>query len=170
MNRKVFTLAIVTVFAWFALPGCKKDKVEDLILLDSYDEVWLGGWDGANGSGLDTDNGQVYGYGSLKGASRFVDIFFDRSAFFSYDADGSELPDVGTRFAPTSFTTAQFDAMVNDKDFRFLEPKAVTDSIRFALNDVVLFKTRLGKKGLIKIISMTSPTGDLKCALKTQER
>jgi hypothetical protein len=170
MNRKVFTLAVATAFAWFVLPGCKKDKPEDLILLDSYNEVWLGGWDGVNGSGLDADNGQVYGYGSLKGASRFVDIFFDRSAFFSYDADGTELPDVGTRFASTGFTSAQFDAMLNDKDFRLLEPKAATDSIRFAPNDVVLFKTRLGKKGLIRIISMTSPTGDLKCAVKVQER
>lgn len=170
MYRKVFTLAIAAAFTWLALPGCKKDKSEDLIPLDSYDEVWLGGWDGANGSGLDADNGQVYGYGSLSGASRYVDLFFDRSAFFSYDADGNELPDVGTRFASTGFTPAQFDAMTDDRDFRLLEPAAAADSVKFTTNQVVLFKTRWGKKGLIKIISMTSPTGDLKCALKAQER
>lgn len=169
MNRKIFILAVVTSFAWFVLPACKKDKSEGPILLDSH-EVWLGGWDGVYGSGLDADNGQVYGYGSLSGASRYVDLFFDRSTFFSYDADGNELPDVGTRFASTSFTTAQFDAMVNDKDFKSLEPNTTTDSILFKPNDVVLFKTRWGKKGLIKIISLTSPTGDLKCELKAQER
>lgn len=163
-------LAAAMVMAVYFFAGCKKDKGDGLIALDAYDDIWLGGWDGLYGSGMDIDNGTVYGYGSLNGASRYVDVFFDRSAFFSYDADGSELPDVGTRFAPTSFTPAQFDAMKDDRDFRNMEPVATADSVQFKVDDVILFKTKWGKKGLIRIRSMTSPTGDLNLDLKAQEK
>lgn len=149
--------------------GCKKDK-EGFIKLDTISGINLGGWDGRYGSGLDADNGVVYGYSSLSGATRYVDIFFDRSAFFSYDADGTQMPDVGTRFASTEFTVEQFDRMEDDREFIGINPLAAADSVQFALNDVILFQTRWGKKGLVKIISMTSPTGDLVCDLKVQER
>ncbi|MGN6492041.1 MAG: hypothetical protein ACTHLE_08615 [Agriterribacter sp.] len=151
------------------LTACKKDKDENL-KLDTYREVRLGGWDGLYGSGLDADNGVVYGYGSLSGATKFVDVFFDRSAFFSYDADGSQLPDVGTRFASTEFSVKQFEDMVDDKLILPITPAPTADSVQFDIDDVVLFQTKWGKKGLIRIISMTSPTGDLVCDLKVQER
>lgn len=149
--------------------ACKKDK-EVNIKLDTFREVKLGGWYGWYGSGLDADNGVVYGYGSLSGATKFVDIFFDRSAFFSYDADGNEMPDVGTRFTATDFSVAQFEEMIDDRQILPITPLPTADSVQFDIDDVVLFQTKWGKKGLIRIISMTSPTGDLVCDLKVQER
>lgn len=151
------------------LTACKKDK-EEHIKLDTFRAVKLGGWDGMYGSGLDADNGVVYGYGSLSGATKFVDVFFDRSAFFSYDADGNELPDVGTRFASTDFSVAQFEEMTDDRNLLSITPLPAADSVQFDIDDVVLFQTKWGKKGLIRILSMTSPTGDLVCDVKVQEK
>lgn len=170
MNRKTYLLAVFIAAAAFSLAGCKKDNEDSLIALDTYASLWLGGWDSAYGSGLDIDNGTVYGYGSLSGARRYVDIFFDRSTLFSYDANGDALPDVGTRFASTSFTPEQFNAMADDGQFRSLEPPAAADSVKFKVNDVILFRTRWGKKGLILIKSLSSPTGDLNCEVKAQEK
>ncbi len=165
MKLKIFFFLALVI----TITSCKKDN-ENFIKLDTYKGINLGGWDGLYGSGLDADNGVVYGYGSLKGATRYVDIFFDRSAFFSYDADGDQMPDVGTRFASTDFSVAQFEEMTDDRRLISITPLTTADSLQFDINDIVLFQTRWGKRGLIKIISMTSPTGDLVCDLKVQEK
>lgn len=164
---KSYTRLIIIGLSIFM--ACTKNKEEN-IKLDTYRDVKLGGWYGIYGSGLDADNGVVYGYGSLSGATKFVDIFFDRAAFFSYDADGTELPDVGTRFAATDFSVAEFEQMTDDRHILPLTPLPSADSVQFNIDDVVLFQTKWGKKGLVRIISMTSPTGDLVCDLKVQEK
>lgn len=168
--RKKIILSAVSILMIAILYSCKKDSV-DLIPLDSYTDVGVGGWDGANGSGYDIDANIVYGYGSLLSGQKYVDIFFDRSAFFSYDADGgNQLADVGTRFANTSITVAQFDSAKNDILFKNIEPSETADSVNFKINDIVFFKTKWGKKAIVKIKSMTSPTGDLLFDVKAQQR
>jgi len=60
--------------------------------------------------------------------------------------------DMGTRFAQTNFTSAQFYAMKSDAAFKSLPtPKLL--SVNITPGDVILFKTKTGKLGLINIIS-----------------
>ena len=169
MRNKALFLTL-SIFILFLFYSCKKTSV-DLIPLDSYTDIGVGGWYGANGSGYDVDANIVYGYGDLLSGQKYVDIFFDRSAFFSFDADGGDqLPDVGTRFANTNITVAQFDSATTDALFRNIEPLQTADSVNFKIDDVVLFKTRWGKKAIARIKSMTSPTGDLIFDCKAQSR
>jgi hypothetical protein len=59
---------------------------------------------------------------------------------------------MGTRFTKTTFTTVQFDAMKSDDDFKSL-PDPTLVSVTFQGGDIIFFKTKDGKKGLLKIIS-----------------
>ncbi len=58
---------------------------------------------------------------------------------------------IGTQFAKTTFTATQFDAMRTDALFKTMTPKLTY--VDFKAGDVIVFKTKAGKLGLMKIIS-----------------
>lgn len=79
-------------------------------------------------------------------------------------------PQNDTKFAATTITAAQFDAMTNDADF----PATVTAGTKannLAADDVIAFKTADGKIGLIKIKAFTgtAATGTMTVDVKIQQ-
>ena len=141
----------------------------------SYSNLQLGGWDSDYGSCLDVHAGVPYGSSALSDNAKrpLVDLFFDMSKLANEDLDSiyynnvSRLSDTGIRFATTAFSSDDFNAMNSDDLFKDLE--ATLSIVPIKLNDVVLFKTKSGKKGLLRVSLLTSPTGDLKLDEKIQK-
>ena len=141
----------------------------------SYSNLQLGGWDSEYGSCLDVHAGVPYGSSALSDNAKrpLVDLFFDMSKLANEDLDSiyynnvSRLSDTGIRFATTAFSSDDFNAMNSDDLFKDLE--ATLSIVPIKLNDVVLFKTKSGKKGLLRVSLLTSPTGDLKLDEKIQK-
>ncbi len=141
----------------------------------SYTGLTLGGWDSNYGSCLDVDAGTPYGSSALYDDARrpLVDVFFDEAKLANTDLDSiyydnvSRLPDTGIRYAPTTISSAQFDAMKGDDMFKNMV--ATKKTIAIKLNDVVFFKAKSGKKGLLRVSELTSPTGDLVLDEKIQK-
>lgn len=143
--------------------------------LVQYKGLNIGGWDSMYGSCLDVDTGTPYGSSALSDDVRrpLIDLFFDRSTLACVDLDSiyyndvNRLPDTGLRFAATSFTAEQFDEMKGDD--LFVSMKASMKEIKVEVGDVVFFEAKSGKKGLLKVVSMSSPTEDLVLDEKIQE-
>jgi len=141
----------------------------------AYSGLILGGWDSEYGSCLDVDAGTPYGSGVLRDDAKrpLVDVFFDEAKLGCTDLDSvyyenvSRLPDTGIRYANTTLTSADFDALRGDDAFKNIV--ATQKSIAIKLNDVVFFKAKSGKKGLLRVSALTSPTGDLVLDEKIQK-
>lgn len=143
----------------------------------SYLNVPMGGWDSNFGSALDADTGTSYGSSQLSEVGSSVDIFFDQAVlasrdldaldFYSQYYDGARFPETGTTFATTSITSSEFDGITNDGLFSSMQ--GTVNSIDIKEGDVVFFQTKSGRKGLLKVKSMTAPTGDLTVDLKVQQ-
>ncbi len=143
----------------------------------SYLNVPLGGWDSNYGSALDADTGTPYGSSQLGEVGSIVDIFFDHAVLASRDLDaidyypqyynGGRFPDTGTKFAKTNFSSSDFDGITNDELFSSM--LGTGDSVNIKEGDVIFFQTKSGRKGLLKVKSMTAPTGDLIVDLKVQK-
>jgi hypothetical protein len=135
--------------------------------ITKHKNVNLGGWKGAGKSGIDLETGTMYGCGTADQAAAFPveDIYFDYAQFSASDLDGvlhyngvPRFTDLGTRFASTSITPAQFDTYKADDAFKSMTGSLLT--IDIAAGNVIFFQTKGGKKGLIKIISLDAPDGD----------
>jgi len=140
----------------------------------SYPGCMLGGWDSNYGSCLDVDTGIAYGGSAVENPTLrpLVDVFFDDSKLGNVDLDSmyygyNRLSDSGIRYAKTTFTSASFDAMKVDDYFKDLV--ATLPIITIKLNDVVFFKAKSGKKGLLRVSVLTFPTGDLVLDEKIQK-
>jgi len=145
-----------------------------VVNLDTYTNLKMGGSDSNFGSYLDAETGSVYTLTMLndpsQGAARkaTVDMLFDISNLANKDLAGTLFPGgTGTKFATSTLTAANFDALINDNSFSSLT--ATLDNIEITVGDVVFFVTGGGKKGYIKVIAMTSATGDLTIDEKIQK-
>lgn len=143
--------------------------------IDFYPGLELGGWNSMYGSCLDVDAGTPYGSSALGNDNLrpLVDVFFDRAKLACLDLDSmyydnaGRFTDTGLRFAPTTFSGADFDAMKGDDMFVNLE--ATRKEIDIQVGSVVFFKAKSGKKGLLKVVSMTAPEEDLVLEEKIQK-
>ena len=141
----------------------------------TYSGLTLGGWDSDYGSCLDVDAGVPYGSGALHDDAKrpLIDVFFDEAKLANTDLDSiyydnvSRLPDTGIRYATTTISSTDFDAMKGDDMFKNMV--ATKKIIDIKLNDVVFFKAKSGKKGLLRVSQLTSPTGDLLLDEKIQK-
>jgi hypothetical protein len=141
----------------------------------TYSNLQLGGWDSDYGSCLDVDAGIPYGSSALSDNTKrpLLDVFFDMSKLANVDLDSiyynnvSRLHDTGIRYATTTFTSSDFNAMKSDDSFKGL--MATLPNVPIKMNDVVFFITKSGKKGLLRVSNLTSPTGDLMLDEKIQK-
>ncbi len=141
----------------------------------SYRNLQLGGWDSNYGSCLDVDSGTPMSGSAVSDPilAPKVDVFFDDSKLGNVDLDSiyydnvSRLKDTGIRYATTKFTSADFDAMKGDDLFK--DMMATLPIIPIEVNSVVFFKAKSGKKGLLRVSELTSPTGDLLLDEKIQK-
>ncbi len=140
-----------------------------------YSKLNIGGWDSMFGSCLDVDTGTPYGSSALNDDEKrpLIDLFFDRSTLACVDLDSiyynnvNRLPDTGLRFAETSFTAAQFDDLKGDD--LFVSMSATLKEIEVEVGDIVFFEAKSGKKGLLKVVSISSPTEDIVLEEKIQQ-
>ncbi|MDP4184441.1 MAG: hypothetical protein Q8862_04655 [Bacteroidota bacterium] len=143
----------------------------------SYLNVPMGGWDSNFGSALDADTGTPYGSSQLGEVGSIVDIFFDHAVLASHDLDavdfypqyysGARFPETGTKFTKTNFSSSDFDGITNDELFSTMDGTVSTINIKEG--DVIFFQTKSGRKGLLKVKSMSDPLGDLVVDLKVQK-
>jgi hypothetical protein len=132
-----------------------------------YSNLQLGGWDSNYTSILDVDAGVAMASSGLTDATKkpLIDVFFEAGKLGNVDLDStyynnvSRLSDTGIRFATTTITPTDFKAMKTDAAFNSLV--ATLKTVPIKLNDVVFFTAKSGKKGLLWVSSLTSPTGDL---------
>ncbi len=138
-------------------------SVRDTLI--AYPGIQLGGLTSDYHSGVDFDNGV-----GVSATSSSLDAFFDIGEFGSTDLSQPTSPrfsDTGTRFATTNFTFAQFDSFTDDGSI--LSMKATLSVIPVKQGDVILFQTAAGRKGLLRIVSLTDPLGDLVVDEKIQK-
>ncbi len=143
--------------------------------INSFPGISLGGWDSSAPSAFDAETGITYHSDAFSDPARkpLIDIFFDLAEFGDTDLDAdhhdghNRLGDMGARFAPTTFTASDFNKMKSDDAFAGMT--GTLEIIPFSVGDVVFFQTKAGHKGLIKVVSMTSPTGDLVIDEKIQK-
>jgi len=132
-----------------------------------YAELTLGGWNSNFGSCLDVETGTPMSGGAVDDATLKpkIDLFFDDAKLGNVDLDSvyydniSRLSDTGIRYAKTSFTSADFDAM--RRDVLFANLTATSKIVSIAPGDVVFFIAKSGKKGLLRVAILTEPQGDL---------
>ncbi|MDP4184478.1 MAG: hypothetical protein Q8862_04840 [Bacteroidota bacterium] len=142
-------------------------KIKELIMnVNKYRNATLGGWNSNYWSCMDVHTGKAVASNS----GTLIDLSFDYGQLASVDLDatvfypeyydGGRFPDSGIKFARTSITPAQFDEMRRDLLFKDMTATANTIS-PIAVGDVIFFQTKEGKKGLLKVVSLTAPDGDL---------
>jgi len=142
--------------------------------INSFSGIILGGWNSNYGSCLDAETGTMLSGGATTdpALAPLVDGFFDDAKLASTDLDSvyydvNRLPDTGMRYNTTTLTAADFDKIKSDVFFK--NYTAPFREVAIKEGDVVFFITKGGKKGLIKIISMTEPQGDLLIDEKIQK-
>jgi hypothetical protein len=123
---------------------------------------WCGGWySNLYGNFYSIINDVSYGYSTETKHPELIPLcafYFGDDVVGATDLDYPVhkstigFSDMGTRFTKTTFTTVQFDAMKSDDDFKSL-PDPTLVSVTFQGGDIIFFKTKDGKKGLLKIIS-----------------
>jgi len=140
-----------------------------------YTNINIGGWDSNFGSCLDVETGTMMSGSAPTDANLRpkIDLFFDNAKLGNVDLDSAyynninRLPDTGIRFATTTFTSADYNAMYNDDLFKNLVGTSKVIAIK--LNDIVFFQAKSGKKGLLRVAGLTGPTKDLKLDEKIQK-
>jgi hypothetical protein len=135
--------------------------------ISTYASINLGGSSSNYGSYLDAETGSAYTLDQINASATVkssIDIIFDAGKL--YNTSTAITSSTGTKFATSTITTAQFDASTDDALFSALT--ASLDNITVSAGTVVFFKTAGGKKGLIKVISLTSASGTLTIAEKIQ--
>lgn len=142
--------------------------------INTYSGINLGGWNSNYGSCLDAETGTMKSGSATTDpdVAPLLDVFFDDAKFACTDLDSAYYPvnrlkDTGTRFNKTSLTAAAFDKIRSDVYFK--DYTAPYKEIVIKEGDVIFFITKGGKRGLIKIISMSDPEGDLLIDEKIQK-
>jgi len=141
----------------------------------AYTNLNLGGWDSNYGSCLDVDTGTPMSGSAVSDPTLRpkIDVFFEDAKLGNRDLDSmyydniSRMSDTGIRYAKTAFTSADYDAMKGDDLFKDLV--GTLKIIDIKLNDIVFFKAKSGKKGVLRVSGLTGPTGDLKLDEKIQK-
>jgi len=134
--------------------------------LTSYPNKNMGGSTSSFGSYLDAETGNVYSVTQVNASTttkNSIDVIFDLGTL---KTTAAVITSTGTTFASTTLTSANFDAITTDATFGSYNPTLT--QVVITAGQVVFFRTIGGKKGLIKVISMTSGTGDLNIDLKIQ--
>ncbi|MDP4184301.1 MAG: DUF4998 domain-containing protein [Bacteroidota bacterium] len=132
-----------------------------------YSKVMLGGWDSNYASCMDAETGNPMGGlgGRSEEEKKAIDIYFEDAKLGCTDLDsmlfdnGSRLHDTGTRYAKTNFTASDFYNMKSDNSFKNMS--ATLKEIGVHVGDVVFFITKEGNKGLLRVVAMSDPRGDL---------
>ncbi len=142
--------------------------------INTFSGVNLGGWNSDWGSCLDAETGTMYSGSKTTNATiaPLLDAFFDDGKLGSTDLDSiyydvNRLKDTGMRYNKTTLTAADFDKIRSDVYFK--DYTAPFREVAIKAGDVVFFVTKGGKRGLIKIISMSDPQGDLLIDEKIQK-
>lgn len=136
--------------------------------IGTYPSINMGGASSSFGSYLDAEAGTVYKVAQVNGSSTVknsIDVIFDAGQL--WNSGGIFSSSTGTKFAATQLNETGFAAISDDATFSSYT--ASSDKITVTSGSVVFFQTKAGKKGLIRVISMTSGTGDLNIALKIQQ-
>jgi hypothetical protein len=143
--------------------------------INTYSSLQLGGWDSNYGSCLDVDAGTPYGSSAMADPTlnSKIDVFFDEAKLGNVDLDSvyysnvSRLHDTGIRYATTTLSSIDFDKVTYDTSFKDLT--ATLKVVPIKVNDVVFFIAKSGKKGLLRVNSLSSPTGDIMLDEKIQK-
>jgi hypothetical protein len=144
--------------------------------ITTYTATLLGSQYASTGSFFSTTNGQVYTVNTSAASSSLIDLIY----YYSGDgtvgngatiggADDTNILGVytgianwttknATRFATTSMTTTEFDALANDAKISTLSTFADTKEIGLTVGSVIAFKTVGGKKGVLKVTNLTKGT------------
>lgn len=136
--------------------------------IGTYASLNMGGAASSYGSYLDAEAGTVYKLAQVNGSTTVkssIDVIFDAGKL--WNSGGVFSSSTGTKFTTTQLDEAGFAGITNDATFS--NYTASSDNIVVQAGSVVFFQTKGGKKGLIRVISMTSGTGDLNIALKIQQ-
>jgi hypothetical protein len=136
--------------------------------IGTYTSLNMGGAASSYGSYLDAEAGTVYKLAQVNGSTTVknsIDVIFDAGQL--WNSGGVFASSTGTKFALTQLNDAGFAAITDDASFSTYT--ASSDKITVSAGSVVFFQTKAGKKGLIRVISMTGGTGDLNIALKIQQ-
>lgn len=151
--------------------------IKDMALnINTYSGIYLGGWNSNYGSCLDAETGTMYSGGSPVSnptIAPLLDVYFEDGKLGSTDLDSmyydnvNRLKDTGMRYNKTTLTAADFDKIRSDIYFK--EYTAPLREVVIKEGDIVFFITKGGKRGLIKIITMTDPEGDLLIDEKIQK-
>jgi len=140
------------------------------ISINTYSATLLGSlYNNTVGSFYSTSNGLVYTVNTAATNSSLIDLIYyysggngatigaadDSNINTAYPSTVSWATKNKTRFTTTSITASTFDAIVNDATIDALSSISDTKVIGLAEGNVFAFKTEAGKKGLVKITSIT---------------
>lgn len=132
----------------------------------------LGSQYNTTGSFFSSTNGQVYTVNTSVANSSLIDLIYYYSAGNGATigaADDSNIAGVytgianwatknATRFATTSISTSDFDAITDDTKIATISTFSDTKEVGLTVGNVFAFKTAAGKKGLVKITNITQGT------------
>ncbi|MDP4201079.1 MAG: hypothetical protein Q8861_00165 [Bacteroidota bacterium] len=142
--------------------------------IKTFSGIYLGGWNSGYGSCLEAETGTMQSGSATTDpdVAPLLDVFFDDAKLACTDLDSiyygvNRLKDTGTRFNKTTLSAADFDKIRSDIYFK--DYTAPLKEVAIKEGDVIFFITKGGKRGLIKIISMTEPEGDLLIDEKIQK-
>ena len=162
MRKGSFLIVLIFTFG-VILTGCKKDDKEvvetgvDLAPKKSGLSVSTVGY-------IDLEGGKVYKYSEITDVVKpFIDVIYFNDKFWGNDDKiGSLSPSslygdgTDTDFKETSITTSQFDFATKDGLLNGYE--ATEPAVTAVKDKVIFFKTKGGKKGLIKVTSFVTGT------------
>ncbi|MBC8343132.1 MAG: hypothetical protein ISR55_08050 [Bacteroidetes bacterium] len=153
--------------------------------IDSWTETLGAQSNTTTGSSFASSNGQVYLWAAATANSSLIDFIYFYGATNQATLAAPDDTDVATvfpsvtgwatrndtRYANTSLSAANFDAIMGDNDIITAATGASdTKANHLANGDVVAFITAAGKMGLVKIGTLTaSNTGTMEIAVKVQQ-
>ena len=137
--------------------------------ITTYSATLLGSQYAATGSFFSTSNGLVYTVNTSVANSALIDLIYyysggngatigaadDNLVAGVYTGITNWATKNATRFATTSITADEFNAITNDASIAAISTFTDTKEIGLAVGNVFAFKTVAGKKGLVKITNIT---------------
>lgn len=141
--------------------------------ISTYSNINLGASNvTTHGSYLDAEAGIAYKLSDVNGSTTIknaIDIIFDLGTLYNSTTTALFSSGTGTKFKATTITGTEYSAMTTDANF----PTVTADlnTIPATANSVIFFVTKAGKKGLIKVNSLTNSTatGVLNIDIKIQQ-
>ena len=140
--------------------------------INSFTATLLGSQYASTGSFFSTKDGQVYTVATSAASSSLIDLIYYYSGGNGATIGGADDTNIlgvytgianwttknATRFATTTMTTTEFDALTNDAKISTLSTFADTKEIGLTVGSVIAFKTAGGKKGVLKVTNLTKGT------------